>query len=146
MKRARQEAILKIINNKPVSTQQQLSDELENLGFITAQATLSRDIKDLQLVKKNGTYFHRRLDLDEGNHDKLIQIFKQSVKSVHRAQNIIVIKTLPGFANSACIAIDSMSVSGLVGTIAGDDTAFLAMSDNNAAEVFIEDILENLQL
>ena len=72
--------------------------------------------------------------------ERLRTIFRESVTSLACAQNIVVIKTLPGMANAACTAIDSMAIRTIVGSLAGDDTAFLAMTDQQAAEVFCAEI------
>ena len=74
------------------------------------------------------------------NNERLKTIFKEGVKSFDHAQNIVVLKTLPGLASAACSALDSMHMEGMVGTIAGDDTAFIAMKDNQTAERLCEDI------
>jgi transcriptional regulator of arginine metabolism len=138
MKSNRQAVILEIISNEAIETQNQLMHALELRGIHTTQATLSRDIRDMRLVKELGPKGNYRYvaaakqeapDLDQ----RLKKIFKESVTSYDVAQNILVIKTLPGLANGACSALDGMDIDGLVGTIAGDDTAFIAMKDNMAA-------------
>ena len=131
-------AILEIISERDIETQYQLLEALAERGFKSTQATLSRDIKDMRLVKElgpNGNYRYvaaSRTEMDDYE-QRLRKIFKESVISYDVAQNLFVIRTLPGLAAGACSAIDSMEVTGLVGTLAGDDTAFLAMRDNEAA-------------
>lgn len=142
MKPGRQSVILQIIEEKPIETQSQLIDELKAHGIVTTQATLSRDINDLELIKENGRYARSVNSMAKENHDRLRRIFRESVISCTIAQNIIVIKTLPGLANAACSAIDHIKLDGLAGSIAGDDTAFLAMSDNNAAKQLLDYINE----
>ena len=145
MKNKRQSAILQIISAKNVETQNQLIEELEKIGIESTQATVSRDIKTLHLIKEltpQGVYRYvtgQRTGLT--NHSaKLKAIFRESVISYVSAQSIVVIKTLPGLAPAVCSAIDGMVIKGLAGTIAGDDTAFLAMADIAAAERFCRDI------
>ena len=150
MKKDRQNAILKIIASIDVETQNQLIVELAKAGIESTQATVSRDIKELYLIKELspvGVYRYIASDKPEmQNHTvRLKAIFRESVTSYTNALNIVVIKTLPGLASAACSAIDGMGIRNLVGSIAGDDTGFLAMSDIIAAERFckeIEDILK----
>jgi len=145
MKTARQETILEIIASKDVETQSQLIDELAARGVKSTQATLSRDIKELRLVKEltgAGGYRYAAAGRDElSDFDvRLKKIFRESVTSHATAQNILVIRTLPGLASAACAALDGMDIAGLVGTLAGDDTAFIAMKDTESAENFEREI------
>jgi len=149
MKKDRQSSVLRIIASTDVETQNQLILELAKVGFESTQATVSRDIKELQLIKEltsRGTYRYVVSNRpDTLNHiARLKTIFKESVTSYTNAQNIVVIKTLPGLAPAACGAIDSMGIRDLVGSIAGDDTGFLAMSDVVAAERFCREIEDML--
>ena len=148
MKSARQEKILEIIRSRDIETQNQLMDELLAQGIKSTQATLSRDIRDLHLVKEmsaSGSYRYVSGGKDSvSDYDtRLKKILRESVVDYAVAQNIVVIKTLPGLANAACAALDSMTIHNLVGSLAGDDTAFLAMKDNASAEHFFREI-ENL--
>ncbi len=148
MKNKRQNAILKIIAAKEIQTQNGLIEALREAGINSTQATLSRDIKELQLIKEltpDGRYHYVVGQKQEMQNyaSRLKSIFKESVTSFVCAQNIVVIKTLPGLASAACSAIDSMNIKNLAGSIAGDDTAFLAMSDSAAAQQFCKDI-ENM--
>ena len=148
MKTERQNAILRIIASIDMETQNQIIEELAKVGIESTQATVSRDIKDLHLIKEltaRGTYRYIASGRPESqNHTaRLKAIFKEGVTSYANAQNIIVIKTLPGLAPAACSAIDSMGIRSLVGSIAGDDTGFLAMNDIAAAERFCKEI-ENM--
>jgi transcriptional regulator of arginine metabolism len=147
MKTARQEVILKIIASEDIETQNQLMLALREHGVSSTQATLSRDIKEMRLVKElapSGRYRYAASSREEsaGHDERLRKIFHESVVSCETAQNLIVIKTLPGLAMAASSALDSMNISGLVGTVAGDDTAFLAMSDAKAAEALCAEIKE----
>ena len=103
--------------------------------------------QELHLVKElsNSGKYHYVVSGKSRNNDReqrLRKIFRESVTSYAVAQNIIVIKTLPGLASAACSTLDSMHIETLAGTLAGDDTAFLAMKDNKAAEDFCHEIEE----
>ncbi len=134
----RQEKIVEIVSRGSVGTQAELMAALEKEGFHAAQATLSRDIKALRLTRERTPQGRTRYVLPReravDTEARLRAIFAQCVTEIDRAQNLVVIKTLPGLASAACAAIDKMSIRTLVGTIAGDDTAFLAMRDDDAAE------------
>jgi len=145
MKKQRQRAILRVIDSIDIETQNHLIEELEKNGIVSTQATVSRDIKELHLLKEltpRGTYrYVASTRPDVQNHSvRLKSIFKESVTSYACAQNIVVIKTLPGLAPAACSTMDAMGIRSLIGSIAGDDTGFLAMSDMEAAERFCEEI------
>ena len=144
MKSNRQAVILEIISSEDIETQNQLMHALEERGINTTQATLSRDIRDMHLTKEagpNGGYRYVSARRDSGDHAlRLRKIFRESVISYDVAQNLFIIRTLPGLAPAACSAMDAIEVDGLVGTIAGDDTAFLAMRDNAAAKALYEEI------
>lgn len=149
MKTSRQTKILEIITEKDIETQHQLMEALCSHGVRSTQATVSRDIKELRLVKElssDGRYRYVAAGRDElvDYDQRLRKIFRESVTSYAVAQNIIVIKTLPGLAGAACSTLDGMNIHDLVGTIAGDDTAFLAMHDNEAAKRFCRDIEDML--
>lgn len=147
MKSSRQSIILQIIAEQEIETQSQLIDALAARGVTITQATLSRDMKQLHLIKElgnNGRYHYVVSGKSKSNdHDiRLRKIFRESVTSYAIAQNIIVIKTLPGLASAACSTLDSMHIDTLVGTLAGDDTAFLAMKDYDAAVELCREIEE----
>jgi len=150
MKKERQNAVLKVIAATDVETQNQLIVELAKVGIDSTQATVSRDIKELHLIKEltsRGTYRYAVSDRPDTQNNtlRLKAIFKESVTSYSNAQNIVVIKTLPGLAPAACGAIDSMGIRNIVGSIAGDDTGFLAMHDAASAEKFCKEIEEMLK-
>ena len=145
MKTKRQEKILEIIAARPIETQEQLLQALKEVGMNVTQATISRDIKELHLVKEQtgrGSY-HYAVSVHKStfnNSGKLRTIFRESVSSFDCAQNIVVLKTLPGLASAACAALDNMNINVLVGSLAGDDTVLLIMRDNESAVLFCEDI------
>ncbi len=144
VKNARQAVILEIIASGNIDTQNQLMKALQDRGIHTTQATLSRDIREMNLTKEalpggGYRYVAARKSMDD-HQVRLRKIFKESVISYDLAQNLFIIRTLPGLAPAACSALDSMSLAGMVGTIAGDDTAFIAMRDNDAAKALYEEI------
>ncbi|MDR2569799.1 MAG: arginine repressor [Oscillospiraceae bacterium] len=150
MKKDRQNAVLRVVTTTDVETQNQLIVELAKVGIESTQATVSRDIKDLHLIKEltsRGTYRYAVSDKPDtqNNSLRLKTIFKESVISYANAQNMVVIKTLPGLAPAACSAIDTMGIRSIVGSIAGDDTGFLAMDDSTAAEKFCKEIEDMLK-
>ena len=141
MKSKRQAEILRIIEEVDVETQDQLLAELKARGVSSTQATISRDIKQLRLVKElapSGSYRYVAADRQEGKSSagRLRNIFKEGVVSVEAAQNLVVVKTMPGLASAACSALDGMEIAGMVGSLAGDDTGMLIMRDSASAEAF----------
>ena len=150
MKNDRQNQLLQIINEECIETQEQLLDRLQARGIKCTQATISRDIKEMHLIKEpagQGRYryavsAHRtRLNFA----DKLRTIFRESVISIDAAQNLVVIKTMPGLASAAASALDGMEINAKVGTLAGDDTVLLIMRDSVGAEEFCAEIKEMLR-
>ena len=144
MKNARQAEILNIIQSSDIETQEQLLLHLKERGFNTTQATISRDIKELRLVKElagNGyRYAATGRRNSNGSETRLRNIFKEGFTSVDVAQNIIVMRTMPGLASAVCSALDGMEIEGMVGTIAGDDTGLIIMRDNASAQTFSSEI------
>lgn len=145
MKKKRHELILKLIQDYEITTQDELLSLLRQNGFPITQATVSRDIKELQLVKtptKNGpTKYTVSHNESQNKHaKKFYSIFSQSVISVNCAGNMSAIKCYSGTANAAGAAIDSMQMEEVVGTLAGDDTLFVLCRDENAAIIFKEQI------
>ena len=145
MKNARQGEILKIIQTKDVETQDQLLEELKLRGYSATQATISRDIKELRMVKEltgSGGYRYTLSDrkVSSTADVRLRNIFKEGVVSADVAQNIVVVRTMPGVASGVCFALDGMEIDGMVGSLAGDDTGILIMRDNASAQQFINEI------
>ena len=150
MKLDRQAMILEIIAQENIETQEQLLTRLQARGLRCTQATISRDIKQLHLVKEpagQGVYKYavsgNRTTLNVAA--KLRTIFRECIVSIDYAQNIVVVKTMAGLANAAAAALDGMNVPYMVGTLAGDDTAFLLMRDTESARTFCEEIHEMLR-
>lgn len=145
MKSKRQAKIMEIISTTNVETQEQLLQALQNAGFQSTQATISRDIKELRIVKEMtsvGSYRYTTVsrEVPNGFLGKLNTIFRESVTDFDYAQNIIVIHTLPGLAGAAASALDAMKISVILGTLAGDDTVFLVMRDSITAAAFCGEI------
>lgn len=149
MKNDRQAMILEIIAQENIETQEQLLTRLQARGFRCTQATISRDIKQLHLMKEpmgQGVYKYavsgNRTTLNVAA--KLRTIFRECIVSIDYAQNIVVVKTMPGLANGACSTLDNMDMNDIVGSLAGDDTALLVMRNTEAAELLCQEIKDML--
>lgn len=145
MKTQRQAKILEIVMTRDVETQEQLLQELQDAGFYSTQATISRDIKELRIVKELtsfGTYRYTTSAKEVSGtfSSRLNTIFRECVTGYDYAQNIVVIHTLPGLASAAGSAVDAMNMSFVLGTLAGDDTVMIVMRDTNAAATFCSEI------
>lgn len=145
MKNERQEMILSIIGSKAIETQEQLIEELRRGGIRSTQATISRDIKQLHIVKEptgDGRYRYaaseQRTKINFA--ERLQKILRESIMSVDHAQNIAVLKTMPGLAGAAGAAFDTMENPQIVGCIAGDDTLMIVMRDAAGAEEICREI------
>lgn len=145
MKSKRQEKLIEIISTNNVETQEQLLQLLQQAGFSSTQATISRDIKELRIIKELtglGTYRYAMAAREPHTafSSRLNTIFRESVTSCDYAQNIVVIHTLPGLANAAASAVDAMHLNIVLGTLAGDDTVVVILRDTAAAEGFCADL------
>lgn len=146
MKSNRQEEILRIISEQEVETQEDILEGLRQRGIHATQATISRDIKELNLVKQavEGKAYRYVAAVDQPARravaGRLRDIFKEGVTSCDTAQNIVVVKTMPGLAPAAAAALDSMEIEGMAGSLAGDDTAILIMRSIQAAEELCREI------
>ena len=131
MKAMRHAMILQLIDGMEIDTQEMLADQLLARGVSVTQATISRDIKELRLVKvltDHGTYKYSTADRVEKNvSDRMIRLFSESVVSLTEADNLIVIKTLPASAGIACEAIDGLNWNEIAGTLAGENSIFVAI-------------------
>ena len=140
MKKNRQQAILQLIEQEDVSTQEELMRALNAQGFTVTQATVSRDITALKLVKvplAQGKYKYAPAKSDSSEtSDKFNAILKNSCRSVDYAGNIVAVKCYSGMANAACAAVDALIEERIVGTIAGDDTFFVLCRDEASAQSF----------
>lgn len=133
MRYSRQNKILDIINTYEVETQDKLVELLKKSGYKVTQATISRDIKELQLIKTlspSGRYKYTvGVNPDQPVSERFVTIFRETIKSVASSGNIIVVKTLSGCANAAAEAIDTMNLPNVIGSIAGDNTFILIVND-----------------
>ncbi|NLP48111.1 MAG: arginine repressor [Clostridiales bacterium] len=147
MKKKRLELILDLIENHSISTQEELMAKLNERGFNVTQATISRDINELRIVKMMGSDGQYRYAANRSDSDELLakfkNIFVQSVISSDYSGNTIVIKCHTGMAQAACAAFDSMHWDGLVGTLAGDDTIF-ALCRNEGYASQMKDAIQRL--
>lgn len=139
----RQLSIIEIIKSKAIETQDQLVDSLRSLGYNVTQATISRDIKELNLVKKNinGRYKYTILEQNdsiEDNDNKMVDLYREVMVSIKNVNNLVVLRTRPGTAGSVAAILDNFRYANKLGTIAGDDTVLVILSDNESAMVFAD--------
>ena len=146
MKLKRQNKILEIISEQPIETQGELVKILNDLDFKVTQATISRDIKELGLVKEQSEPGKYRYAVNKKQVSKdievLIRIFADTVISVIPAENLVIIKTLSGSANAAAEVIDSFQYEEILGCIAGDNTIFIATESDAAANYITKKFIE----
>ncbi len=140
MKKRRQAKIIELISQNPIETQEELQDMLMKYGFEVTQATISRDIKELRLVKdlsSEGRYVYStgKKSMDVINH-RAGGIFNDTIITIDYAMNTVVIKCFTGMANAVCAAIDSMNLDEILGSIAGDDTIFILCRNEETASMF----------
>ncbi len=142
MKKNRHEAIISLIEKEEIGTQEELMQKLNDLGFKVTQATVSRDIKSLKLIKtpvRSGQYKYSLVQSDSQDYSaKYFSILSHSVTSVDFAGNMAVVKCFSGMAQAACAAMDNIEISNIVGTLAGDDTIFVLCRDDASAAGFKE--------
>ncbi len=145
MKTKRHAKILEIIRTSVIETQEDLSNELNKAGYKVTQATISRDIRELNLSKvpvAGGKQKYAVLDSVVNNmSEKFARVFKEGFVSVDRANNMVVIKTLSGMAMAVGAAIDEMQFENILGTIAGDDTIFAILREPDDALKFMDQIV-----
>ena len=134
MKAKRQALIREIVESQSIQTQEELAEALRVHGMVVTQATVSRDIKEMHLIKvlaEDGVYRYAMIDKnDQGVGDKLIRMLSDSVVDINSANNLIVIKTLSGSAHVAAEAVDSLHWPEVLGTLAGDNTVLLIIRSN----------------
>ena len=134
MKAKRQALIREIVENQSIQTQEELADALAARGMVVTQATVSRDIKEMHLLKvlsEEGGYRYATMDKSEqGMNERLIRMLSDSVVDMSSANNLIVIHTLPGSAHVAGEAVDSLHWPEVLGTIAGDNTILVIVRSN----------------
>lgn len=144
MKARRQTKILELIKDKHIETQEELLSELRSQGFNVTQATVSRDIKELRLIKipaGNGSYkYATSPQKNTFIPSETLSLFSGSVTSVDFSHNIVVLKTNSGMAQAVCAAFDNIHRPGVVGTIAGDDTIFIATRGEDASLALVTEL------
>jgi len=143
MKQKRHLKIREIIRKKPIQTQEELAEELRKEGFKVTQATVSRDIKELRLIKvlrNNEHYCYAEPERSSLSSDRLLKIFKESIISFDSSENIIVIKTSSGTASAVAEAIDVLNWNEVLGTVAGDNTILVVAKSKKV----VKDILDRL--
>lgn len=145
MKAKRHAKILEIISEFDIDTQEELLKKLNDSGFHVTQATVSRDIKELHLVKVQSAaggykYANNEVKSNTDMSFKFHAVFSESVNRVDYANNLVVIKCYVGMANAACAALDSVHWKGIVGTVAGDDTILCVMQDEDNAVALVKQL------
>lgn len=143
LKHTRQKQILEIIKSNVILTQEDLQNELLNLGYDVTQSTVSRDIKELKLIKTHDNQGHYRysvVDTSRPDNSHQIEIFSRSVKSIDFAINNVVIKCHPGMASGACVALDEMLHEYMLGSLAGDDTIIVVTKSEQNSKLLVEKI------
>ena len=142
MKAKRQAMIREIVESQSIQTQEELAEALRAHGMVVTQATVSRDIKEMHLLKvlsDDGGYRYATMEKNEqGVNDRLIRMLADSVVEINSANNLIVIRTLPGSAHVAGEAVDSLHWAEILGTIAGDNTILVIVRSNDEVEAVIK--------
>ena len=142
IKNSRRQAIIELIKNFDISTQEELTEKLTEKGFDVSQATISRDIKELNLIKVEGENKRLKYTIVEDFNTKLspqlISLFKQITLSIESANNLIVLKTISGNASAAGMAIDEIKLPQVLGTVAGDDTLLIITKTSADAEIVVK--------
>ena len=150
MKANRQKKILELITEKSIETQEQLLKELHDCGYKSTQATVSRDIKELRIIKTLDGLGGYRYSVPHKNEGEKFDarfrvIFRECVTSMDYAQNLVVVKTMPGLGAAAGANIDALHMPTVVGTLSGDDTTLVIMRDSQSAMDFCEEIRKMIE-
>ena len=150
MKANRQKKILELITEKSIETQEQLLKELHDCGYKSTQATVSRDIKELRIIKTLDGLGGYRYSVPRKNEGEKFDarfrvIFRECVTSMDYAQNLVVVKTMPGLGAAAGANIDALHMPTVVGTLSGDDTTLVIMRDSESAMDFGEEIRKMIE-
>ena len=148
MKQKRQLAIIELIEREEISTQEELTEKLKNMGFKVTQATVSRDIKELKLIKvhsdkKGNKYSRVTSEISKTSSEssaKLYTIIEEAVTNIDYANNIVIIRTIQGMAQGVAYAIDNLHQDGVMGTIAGDDTIMIVTKTEDDAKKLVNKI------
>ena len=144
MKQSRQGKILEIIAENTIETQEQLIEKLNEAGYNVTQATVSRDIRELRLMKIScgfGVYKYVVSSQETHSHSaKYLNILRETITSIEHAGNLVVVKTYAGMAQAAAAALDSMSWTEIIGSIAGDDTIMIVLRSGETARSFSSEL------
>jgi len=145
MKSNRQEKIIQLITENAIETQEEILVYLREHGYDVMQATVSRDIKQLKLVKTQTNDGRYKYAVSASNSrdnisSKFVSLFSETVTGIDYANNLVVVKCYVGMANAACAALDAMKFDGIVGTLSGDDTIFIAMRSEEFAKELTEEL------
>lgn len=148
MKSKRQRKIIEIIENNDIDTQEELANKLVEAGFSVTQATVSRDIRELNLIKVSGKTKKQKYAVSDSNlkmiNGKYMRVLSDGILSIETAGNILVIKTVSGMAMAVGAAVDAINLKDIVGCIAGDDTIMCAIKNaenSQAVKEYIEDLI-----
>ena len=149
MKIARHSKIIDLINQYDIETQEELAAKLQEAGFAVTQATVSRDIKELRLVKTAASDGKYRYSISAGKQradlsSQFYTFFNKSVYGVDHCKNFVVVKCHTGMANAVCELLDTMEIKGVVGTLSGDNTFFVMMREDLLAEELAEELSKHL--
>ncbi len=144
MKQSRQGKILEIIAENTIETQEQLIEKLNEAGYNVTQATVSRDIRELRLMKIScgfGVYKYVVSSQETHSHSaKYLNILRETITTIDHAGNLVVVKTYAGMAQAAAAALDSMSWTEIIGSIAGDDTIMIVLRSGETARSFSSEL------
>ena len=145
MKQTRQQKLLELIENNILLTQEELQQGLEASGFQVTQSTVSRDIKELKIIKGrdakgNYRYLSHRIPSDVPSSNQYIKMFTDGVKSFDFALNNVVIKCYPGMASSTCVAVDALFGNMMLGSLAGDDTIIIVTHSETESKNLISEL------
>ena len=135
MKKGTHEAIIELIRNNEIENQSELAYKLSEIGFDVTQATVSRDIQKLNLikVKSKGKFKYAVVENADNFSEKYVRIIRETIKSIDVAKNLVIVKTQSGMAMATAAALDGLKLDEIVGSLAGDDAIFVATkSDDNA--------------
>lgn len=149
MKRDRQKKILELVHQQSIDTQEDLAECLKKAGFRATQATISRDIRELKLIKvttQGGPQKYVVLPDEDKLNEKYFRVLKDGLISMDLAQNILVVKTVSGMAMAVAAAIDALDLNPVVGSIAGDDTIMVAVKTVEDAQIIMGQIKEIIEL
>ncbi len=142
MKKGRHEAIIDLVRNNEIENQSELAYKLSELGYDITQATVSRDIQKLNLikVKSNGKFKYAVVETADNFSEKYVRIIRETIKSMDVAKNFVIVKTQSGMAMATAAALDGLQLDEIVGSLAGDDAIFVATKSDDKAMLLMNKI------